>query len=196
MDQRAGTVHTKNHELDGYEKTESGTDNRISVLNDCPQPGWLADRGRFERRDQTGSGTRQPGACPPHLYDRSIGRSCFLRLERGGDSWAIEEVSEGYFYAPMDIVVDGADNIHIAYHDHDFEDLAYAFSLDGQWSVEAVSHPGHDGWDPSLAIGPDGTVHVVAIDPLQFGTNDGIEYYTRRNDEWSVEGIGSGGMSV
>ena len=132
----------------------------------------------------------------PHLtyMTEALVGAVFYASKDDGDSWAIETVSRGYFYAPMDIVVDGADNIHIAYHDHDFEDLAYASKLDGQWSVEPISHQGHDGWDPALAIGQDGTVHIIAIDPLQFGTNDGIEYFSRRNDQWSVEGIGSGGI--
>lgn len=129
----------------------------------------------------------------PHLtyMTEAAPGAVFYASRDGSDSWEIEEVSEGYFYAPMDIVIDGADNIHIAYHDHDFEDLTYAFKLEGQWHVETISHQGHDGWDPSLAIAPDGTVHVIAIDPEQFGTDAGVEWFSRTSGQWRVEGIGS-----
>jgi len=132
----------------------------------------------------------------PHLtyMTEAMVGAVFYASRDGSDSWEIEEVSEGYFYTPMDIVIDGADNIHIAYHDHDFEDLAYAFKLDGQWNVETISHQGHDGWDPSLAIAPDGTVHVIAIDPEQFGTDAGVEWFSRTSGQWRVEGIGSGAI--
>ena len=110
-----------------------------------------------------------------------------------GDSWTSEILAEGYFYAPMDILVDVDGLIHIAYHDHDFQDLAYAVGTgDGDWNVANISHPGHDGWDPSIAVEPDGTVHILAIDPSQFGSDAGVELFSLRGGVWSGQEIGSG----
>lgn len=73
------------------------------------------------------------------------------------DGWDISTVSTGYFYGPLDIQV-GSDGIpQISYHDHDNEDAAYAILVDGQWQVETINHPGHDGWDNNLAIDSSGS---------------------------------------
>lgn len=81
--------------------------------------------------------------------------------------WVVDTVSEGYFYAPLDMAIDDDDRIHIA-------------------------NPGHDGWDGRIAIDPAGDVHIVSIDPSQFGSSSGVEWAVRSNGEWAVEEIGSG----
>lgn len=118
---------------------------------------------------------------------------------RGADGWAIETVATGYFYAPMDLALDAEDQPHIYYHDHqstqfqpDLGEAVYAFKQLGAWTTETLFDPGHDGWDGSLAIGSDGTVHLVAIDPAQFGGVTGVEYYHRVDGQWTIVEIGSG----
>lgn len=108
------------------------------------------------------------------------------------DGWAIDTVSTGYLYGPLDIQVSNEGTPQISWHSHDEEDAAYAILVDGQWRVQFIDHPGHDGWDNNLAIDSQGRPHVVSIDPVQFGSQSGVEYATLDGDSWSVEEVGSG----
>ena len=113
--------------------------------------------------------------------------------QKDEDEWAIEIVSEGYFYAPLDMVIDESGVPNIAYHDHDNEDIVWAVKPDGDsWSLEVISHQGHDGWEGRIQIGPQGEVHIVSVDPSQFGSTSGVEWSTRRDGQWTTEEIGSG----
>lgn len=118
---------------------------------------------------------------------------------RDADGWALEEIDSGYFYAPMDLALDAAGQPHIYYHDHqstqflaDLGDAVHVFKELGDWKKETLFDSGHDGWDGSLAIEPDGSVHLVAIDPAQFGGVTGVEYYHRVDGKWTIGQIGSG----
>ena len=106
--------------------------------------------------------------------------------------WDITTVSTGYFYGPLDIQVGGDGTTQISYHDHDNEDAAYAVLINGQWRVDTIRHPGHDGWDNNLAIDSSGLPHVVGIDPTQFGSTSGVEYAAFDGQSWRVEEVGSG----
>ena len=55
-----------------------------------------------------------------------------------------------------------------------------------------VEDDGHDGWDTTLAAGTDGALHVLGIDPAQFGGTDGVEYTRLDGGVASVTPIGSG----
>ena len=93
------------------------------------------------------------------------------------------------------MVIDDDDQVHIAYHDHSTTggDITYVTASGVDWSQEVVASRGHDGWDGRIAIGSEGNVHIVSIDPSQFGSNSGIEWATRSSSgEWRVEEIGSG----
>ena len=109
-----------------------------------------------------------------------------------GDTWSISIVSTGYFYGPFDIQVDDQEVTHIAWHNHDTENEAYAVLVDGEWVVHDVDHPGHDGWDNTLAIDSTGRPHTASIDPSQFGSESGVEYATFDGQSWNVEEVGSG----
>ncbi len=129
----------------------------------------------------------------------ALNGSVSYATKAAGD-WTIETVAEGYFYGPLDLAIDEDDGLHIVYHDHQdmgfdasLGDAAYAFKRGGNWQVETISDPGHDGWDPSIALGPDGAVYVASIDPVQFGSEDGVEWAVRsESGTWSVSPLGSG----
>lgn len=108
------------------------------------------------------------------------------------DGWDISTVSTGYLYGPLDIQVSNEGIPQISWHSHDEEDAGYAVLVDGQWEVQFIDHPGHDGWDNNLAIDSQGRPHIVSIDPVQFGGQSGVEYATWDGDSWSVEEVGSG----
>ena len=59
---------------------------------------------------------------------------------RNGDSWDITTVSEGYYYGPLDLVIDQDGVPHVTYHDHQDPsmldpkkgDLTHAVLLNGE----------------------------------------------------------------
>ena len=130
----------------------------------------------------------------PHVayMIEAFGGGVFHGLKDEAGDWVVDTVCEGYFYAPLDMTIDDDDRIHIAYHDHDNEDIVCAAGRQHDWSLEIVANPGHDGWDGRIAIDPAGDVHIVSIDPSQFGSSSGVEWAVRRNGVWAVEEIGSG----
>ncbi|MFT7691965.1 MAG: hypothetical protein ACI8P2_000583 [Candidatus Latescibacterota bacterium] len=137
--------------------------------------------------------------CPHIAYmTEQLAGGVFYAFKEGNE-WVIDTVAEGYFYGPLDIALDAEGDPHIVYHDHQDAssdpsqgDAGYAFRQSDRWNVETISDEGHDGWDPSVAIGPDGEVYVSSIDPSQFGSENGVEWAVRRGDVWFVNEVGSG----
>ncbi len=111
-------------------------------------------------------------------------------LSSGG--WEISKVSTGYFYGPLDITLDQNEVPHIAWHNHDREDGAYATLVEGEWVCSRIRSQGHDGWDISVVIDSGGRPHVASVDPRQFGSRSGVEYAVLEGDSWQVEEVGSG----
>jgi hypothetical protein len=109
-------------------------------------------------------------------------------------SFDIIEVATGYFYGPLDIVIVGDSIPHIVYHDHQattfdlaLGDQTHVFRPIDFWLHQPIADDGHDGWDNSIATFNEG-VYSASIDPAQFGSTVGVEYW----DGESVEAIGSG----
>ncbi len=97
-------------------------------------------------------------------------------------------VTEGYFYGPIDLAFNPVDNTaRIGYHDHDEEDYAYATqSISGDFTVEFIESPGHDGWDNTIFIEDDGTEHLLSTD-----SGGDVEYASlNESNEWVVERTG------
>ena len=99
--------------------------------------------------------------------------------------WNISTVAEGYYYGPLDIVLDDRGRPHVSWHNHDREDQAYAVLLNGRWTAQDIAHPGHDGWDGTLALDSRGRPHTASIDPSQFGSESG---YRVRSFRWDKLG--------
>ena len=115
-----------------------------------------------------------------------------------GDEWAVEIVAEGYFYGPIGLDFDGSVPL-VAYHDHqddvfvpDKGDLTVATRGEGGWDVVALADDGHDGWDSTIAVGSDGSVHAAGVEPAQFNSTVGVEHYELVAGTWQVTEIGSG----
>ncbi len=128
-------------------------------------------------------------------------RDGFVAFSAQADEWAEQTVAEGYFYGPIGLAFDPDDTPHIVYHDHqdlqfdeNLGDLTHAVSADGSWTLDAAEDDGHDGWDSTVAIAPDGTVHAAGVDPAQFGSTVGVEHYVLGPGGWTVEPIGSGAV--
>lgn len=123
----------------------------------------------------------------------------FVKFASASDDWAPKTIIEGYFYGPLDLAYDPEGRPNIVYHDHqassfqqDLGDLTYAVRTLLGWQVATAVDDGHDGWDSTIAIGDDGVVRAAGVDPSQFGSTDGIEYYELRDGTWTVTAIGSG----
>jgi hypothetical protein len=119
-------------------------------------------------------------------------------LVRRGDGWTTETVAEGYFYGPIDLAFDPDRRANIVYHDHqettfkpELGDLTLARSVGGAWEISASGDDGHDGWDPAIRFGPGGELWAAGIEPVDFGTNEGVEFYELRDGQWQVDAIGS-----
>ncbi len=152
---------------------------------------------------EIGSGTKPvlalnadaPGIA--YILERQDG---FVAYADEASGWQPEPVVEGYFYGPIGIAYDPSGVAHIAYHDHqassfqqDLGDLTLATRRsDATWAINPAVHDGHDGWDSTIAIGPDGIVRAAGIDPVQFGSEEGVEYYELGIDGWQIDAIGTG----
>jgi len=126
-------------------------------------------------------------------------REGFVAFASSAAGWVEERVANGYFYGPIGLAFDPDGKAVVAYHDHqdtefkpELGDLVVATRSDTGWSNETATDDGHDGWDSTVAISPDGTVHAAGIDPQQFDGEDGVEYYVRSGSRWKATPIGSG----
>lgn len=156
------------------------------------------------RVESVGEGTKpvlalSPQGAPRIAYMTEAEHGQVNVSSRDEAGWTQVTLSEGYFYGPLDFVIDDAGAGHIVYHDHQdgmfkpaLGDAVYATDLSGSWELETILHMGHDGWDGSIAIGPDGQIEIASIDPSQFGSTDGVEWARRTDAGWLVSSVGSG----
>jgi len=133
-----------------------------------------------------------------YMLERQDGWVRVAQLE--GDGWRIDQIADGYFYGPPDIAAGMDGTVHAAYHDHQgstFQpergDAVHAVRQDGRWTLNTAVDAGHDGWDNRITVDATGRPHMVGVDPLDFGSEDGVEYYSLDADgSWTVETVGSG----
>ena len=122
----------------------------------------------------------------------------FYASNLSGD-FEIETVAEGYFYGPIDLALSPDGVPFIAYHDHQglqfdpaLGDEVVAELTESGWESTTIADDGHDGWDNSIAIDEAGNWHTAAVDPSQFGGEDGVEYATVVDGAVTVVPVGSG----
>lgn len=126
-----------------------------------------------------------------YLLERE-GNAGFVNVATLGEGGAsIETLQRGYLYGPLDIA-QGPNGAVVTYHNHDWEDGAVAVQGESGWDVRRIADAGHDGWDGSLTVASDGTIHVLSIDPAQFGATEGVEHATSAGGGWTVSPVGSG----
>jgi hypothetical protein len=123
----------------------------------------------------------------------------FVAFASSGSGWAEEQVASGYFYGPIGLAFHPDGSAIVAYHDHqdtkfdqELGDLVVATRSDAGWTSDIAADEGHDGWDSTVAVSSDGTVHAAGIDPQQFNREDGIQHYVLGADGWTATAIGSG----
>jgi hypothetical protein len=164
--------------------------------------GLVAGAGAFDWRiARVDQGTKPGIALEPdgtpliaYLLER-MGNDGWVRTASpNGDGFDVDTLQEGYNYGPLDVRVSPQGVAAVAYHFHDWEDGVVAVRDNaGRWDLVRISDPGHDGWDSSLAIAPDGRLVFAGVDPVQFGATTGIEFTTiGAGGDFQVEPIGSG----
>jgi hypothetical protein len=134
-----------------------------------------------------------------YMVESEHGYVKYARLD--GAAWQIRIAAEGYFYGPPAIAVSPEGQPHIVWHDHqatdyvpELGDAVRATFRDDTWFVSTIEHPGHDGWDNSIALDQQGKAHTASIDPSQFDSPDGVEY-AHFDRVWQVESLGTGPIS-
>lgn len=122
----------------------------------------------------------------------------FVAFASATDGWQRQDVVEGYFYGPIGLAFGAEGGPVIAYHDHqagsfdpELGDLTVAIGDGAAWEISVARDDGHDGWDSTVAVAPDGTIHAAGIDPVQFDREDGVEHYEFVDGEWVVTAIGA-----
>ena len=175
---------------------EPPTPTPLPETGELTNPGWQVETVDSGIKPAVGLDSQGK----PHItymVEREEGYVKYAYLD--GDDWSLNIVAEGYFYGPPAIAINNSDLPNIVWHDH--QDMNFVpkkgdavravLSTDGTWTVGAIKHEGHDGWDNSITIDSQGTVHTASIDPSQFESEAGVEYAVR-TQSWKVEAIGSG----
>ena len=128
--------------------------------------------------------------------DTNSGYTWHATSDRLAGPWTTNIVGRSYFYGPGDIRVDAAGNAHLAFHDHREENNRHIIvAPNGTATTTFTVTPGtHDGWDSSLAIGPQGQLHLASIFPSPFGASNSLEYGVYDGTNWTFNGsiAGSG----
>lgn len=103
--------------------------------------------------------------------------------------WTSTTVATGYFYGPGDLHVDTSGTAHLAWHDHDAQNPGHgAVDPAGIVTLYPIDTPAsHDGWDNSLAIGPQGQLHQASVFPSAFGALDSLQYGVFDGADWTYE---------
>ncbi len=121
------------------------------------------------------------------MYEAQSGWIRYSRLGVGDTgAGAPESVDAGYFYGPIDIVLDLNDQPMVLYHDHNLEDQVLAIrDASASWSLLPMSNTGHDGWYNSGVIDAAGTLHTASYDPSGF-SGQGVMYGAWDGVTWGV----------
>ncbi len=61
----------------------------------------------------------------------------------------------------------------------------------GAWRTDTIQSNGHDGWDNSIAVGPDGDVWTAFVDPQDFGGTSVVGVPHFDGDSWNTESVGA-----
>ena len=126
-----------------------------------------------------------------YLLER-LGSEGWVRVARG-DGSDVQQVHTGYVFGPLDIAAAADGRVFVGFHDHDTEDGAVAVRDGDGWSVSQIADDGHDGWDSSIGLGPNGELYYLGVDPVQFDpASSGVELATLSDGAWTVREVGSG----
>lgn len=114
-----------------------------------------------------------------YLFEDFVG---FVRLYNHSKN-ETTELSEGYYYGPLDIAAKGSGEVYVALHDHDVEDQIVIDVKGENIDILQTVDSGHDGWDNSIVVSQNGNIHTSTVDP-----NVGIEYGFY-DGAWQVERV-------
>ena len=112
----------------------------------------------------------------------------YARVSAGATgAMAVDTVTEGYYYGPLEMLIASDGEPRVLYHDHTPGDQVMAErSSTGEWTLQRMSNDGHDGWYGTGVVGPDGTIHTASYDPSGF-SGLGVIYGAWSGSEWEIE---------
>lgn len=112
----------------------------------------------------------------------------YVHLEPGAGAPSFTTlVAEGYFYGPIELVLDENDRPHVLYHDHTRADQVLAVQQpDGSFLLHPMDNPGHDGWYNAAAFDTTGVLHTASYDPSGF-SGVGVVYGAWDGQDWTIE---------
>jgi hypothetical protein len=178
LDQDAGSVKPASIRQDGgtLHVVYTGRSNPGVVYAtcsaDCATPGsWTAtvavDHGSSPSLAIDGGGRLHLG-----FYPAAFGLA-YTTCEAGcvGSLWPTVAIDEATLVAELGIslAVDGGGRLHLTYYDDSNSRLRYATcasacSMASSWTAVDVDQSVGAGWSTSLAMGPDGRLHVSYVD--------------------------------
>jgi hypothetical protein len=124
------------------------------------------------------------------------GQVWYASAEHVEAPWSMVEIARGYFYGPGDLRVGLDGTVHMAWHNHDLQSPDHvAVRPNGPQERYTIETPGlHDGWDNSLAVAADGTLHQASVFPSSFGAIDSLQHGRFNGSQWIFDSmiLGSG----
>lgn len=92
-----------------------------------------------------------------------------LHADNSGGAWQLEPIEQiGHSfswgnYPELDLTIDGADDLHVAYHDQ-YDNLKYATNTSGMWEFYFLDSSGTRIFiNPSITVDPTGHVTIVYV---------------------------------
>ncbi|MEN0062636.1 MAG: hypothetical protein AAGA48_10835 [Myxococcota bacterium] len=131
----------------------------------------------------------QDGAETIALYNAA--RQSLVVLEGGGNEFEAREVDRSADVGLWPSLERAGDDVVVAYHDRENEDLKLATRTGGTWSVEVVDEGQLRGADTEVFI-RDGDVAIVYFD----GFENDARLASRQNGTWALDRIGADDNAV
>ncbi len=99
------------------------------------------------------------------------------------------------------MLVDPADTVHIAWHSHGTGGptggpIHATITPGGATTTTAIESPRHDGWDPSLALDPQGNLHLATVYPSSYNTPASLQHGVHDGTAWQHDTIADSGLFI
>jgi len=98
--------------------------------------------------------------------------------------WAYETIVPYSTILGSDMEIDENDYIHISYSD--FGDIKYVTNRTGTWVIETIEEITNSAYYPSIAIDPQGYIHVCYYEYYGYQLGGALKYATNKTGSWDI----------